>query len=558
MPTRCGSSPLTRGKHRHRSRGNPHQRLIPAHAGKTFCARHSCRWKTAHPRSRGENALTQQPAFLKDGSSPLTRGKPRGGGLEVRDDRLIPAHAGKTFSSWARLARSSAHPRSRGENVIDETARESLGGSSPLTRGKPAQVDYPSDRTGLIPAHAGKTVLRPLGAGACAAHPRSRGENNGQSTHHRVSAGSSPLTRGKQASDGHHGIARRLIPAHAGKTLRGRFRPARMSAHPRSRGENRDGVLKSMSIGGSSPLTRGKHLLTLHTQSLERLIPAHAGKTCRREPSPLPMTAHPRSRGENRRLLPTQLSCRGSSPLTRGKPSAATTPIPALRLIPAHAGKTTYEGSVTFPRAAHPRSRGENPLGTMRAFRLRGSSPLTRGKPRDMSVYYYTAGLIPAHAGKTECCTISSQFSRAHPRSRGENAKDPDWMPLRHGSSPLTRGKPCAQSYPGPPGRLIPAHAGKTNRPALRGRSLGAHPRSRGENQRAHLSEVGGAGSSPLTRGKHFPTCAFTAQIDQILETLELAVSSGSYSVWVACATDAPQDQVRSIGLVLPSSRGAS
>ena len=65
-------------------------------------------------------------------------------------------------------------------------------------------------------------------------------------------------------------------------------------------------------------------------------------------------------------------------------------------------------------------------------------------------------------------------------------------------------------------------------------------------------------GSSPLTRGKHFLTCAFTAQIDQILETLELAVSFGSYSVWVACATDAPQDQVRSIGLVLPSSRGAS
>ena len=66
------------------------------------------------------------------------------------------------------------------------------------------------------------------------------------------------------------------------------------------------------------------------------------------------------------------------------------------------------------------------------------------------------------------------------------------------------------------------------------------------------------AGSSPLTRGKHFLTCAFTAQIDQILEPLELAASSGSYSIWVACATDAPQDQVRSIGLVLPSSMGAS
>ena len=126
------------------------------------------------------------------------------------------------------------------------------------------------------------------------------------------------------------------------------------------------------------------------------------------------------------------------------------------------------------------------------------------------------------------------------------------------GSSPLTRGKQRIR----PAGRrdagLIPAHAGKTVRPSTEEDPHPAHPRSRGENIQTTVQTVAGWGSSPLTRGKHFPTCAFTAQIDQILETLELAVSSGSYSVWVACATDAPQDQVRSIGLVLPSSRGAS
>ena len=73
-----------------------------------------------------------------------------------------------------------------------------------------------------------------------------------------------------------------------------------------------------------------------------------------------------------------------------------------------------------------------------------------------------------------------------------------------------------------------------------------------------HIMSTGEYGSSPLTRGKHFLTCVFTAQIDQILETLELAASFGSYLIWVSCATDAPQDPVRSIGLVLPSSRGAS
>ena len=105
---------------------------------------------------------------------------------------------------------------------------------------------------------------------------------------------------------------------------------------------------------------------------------------------------------------------------------------------------------------------------------------------------------------------------------------------------------------------LIPAHAGKTVVTLPTGRASPAHPRSRGENLVAAVDTTPLTGSSPLTRGKHFLTCAFTAQIDQILETLELAASSGSYSIWVACATDAPQDQVQSIGLVLPSSRGAS
>ena len=126
------------------------------------------------------------------------------------------------------------------------------------------------------------------------------------------------------------------------------------------------------------------------------------------------------------------------------------------------------------------------------------------------------------------------------------------------GSSPLTRGKRDDDGDEGRECGLIPAHAGKTPSALLYVRLPPAHPRSRGENGGRVAGLRGLRGSSPLTRGKHFLTCAFTAQIDQILETLELAVSSGSYSIWVACATDAPQDQVRSIGLVLPSSRGAS
>ena len=65
-----------------------------------------------------------------------------------------------------------------------------------------------------------------------------------------------------------------------------------------------------------------------------------------------------------------------------------------------------------------------------------------------------------------------------------------------------------------------------------------AHPRSRGENETLAWLVGRETGSSPLTRGKHFLTCAFIAQIGQILESLELCASSESYSLRDAYATD--------------------
>ena len=226
------------------------------------------------------------------------------------------------------------------------------------------------------------------------------------------------------------------------------------------------------------------------------------------------------------------------SPLTRGKLTLThSLPLPHW-LIPAHAGENVHDA----------RLEGDG----------RGLSPLTRGKPGTDISSIVVFRLIPAHAGKTILAHVPKMRHQAHPRSRGENPVFERTAIRLAGSSPLTRGKRRMLKHGTGTGGLIPAHAGKTTLPTGRASPSWAHPRSRGENRSVLSSPIGRMGSSPLTRGKHFPTCAFTAQIDQILETLELAVSSGSYSVWVACATDAPQDQVRSIGLVLPSSRGAS
>ena len=70
----------------------------------------------------------------------------------------------------------------------------------------------------------------------------------------------------------------------------------------------------------------------------------------------------------------------------------------------------------------------------------------------------------------------------AHPRSRGENERYGIVTERKEGSSPLTRGKlPVVLEVPDR-SRLIPAHAGKTPEGALLMSGDRAHPRSRGEN----------------------------------------------------------------------------
>ena len=126
------------------------------------------------------------------------------------------------------------------------------------------------------------------------------------------------------------------------------------------------------------------------------------------------------------------------------------------------------------------------------------------------------------------------------------------------GSSPRGRGKLRARGVGHGRRGLIPAWAGKTRVVRSGDSSAGAHPRVGGENLEGALRAALPHGSSPRGRGKHFLTCAFIERIGQILETLELAVSSESYTLSAAYATDAPQDQARNTALVLPSSRGAS
>ena len=234
--------------------------------------------------------------------------------------------------------------------------------------------------------------------------------------------GSSPLTRGKRHSQRDRLPTDRLIPAHAGKTGAGAGYFSERAAHPRSRGENWFVRHPGCVASGSSPLTRGKQRTTPAPITVDGLIPAHAGKTRRSRSARAARPAHPRSRGENATASAVFASVRGSSPLTRGKPPQLLADESHLRLIPAHAGKTRRAMKRAQRLRAHPRSRGENVLGELERERLRGSSPLTRGKHVASGGRVTQIGLIPAHAGKTSRPRSGPHPTRAHPRSRGENS----------------------------------------------------------------------------------------------------------------------------------------
>ena len=152
----------------------------------------------------------------------------------------------------------------------------------------------------------------------------------------------------------------------------------------------------------------------------------------------------------------------GSSPLTRGKLYKDRESLTNGGLIPAHAGKTRGQSRRYLRRKAHPRSRGEN---------LNAGVQILTG-----------LRLIPAHAGKTSTKVKTADIETAHPRSRGENCLASLALSQVAGSSPLTRGKRQRDRARRGAGGLIPAHAGKTGGSMVGNLSVGAHPRSRGEN----------------------------------------------------------------------------
>ena len=255
------------------------QRITPAHAGKTWISLYFPLQNWDHPRACGENRPSELPFFLKLGSPPRMRGKLGEMHENFGQDRITPAHAGKTVCTPVPRSAGRDHPRACGENIEQRLAKLEARGSPPRMRGK----------------HIRFWTVRRIAVD----HPRACGENCVNLDNLRRIPGSPPRMRGKRVRGSQNLQERRITPAHAGKTPCLIYMCRDNEDHPRACGENLQSDCCTAAERGSPPRMRGKHTVYFMSSDKPRITPAHAGKTISFRFMLSVCQDHPRACGEN-------------------------------------------------------------------------------------------------------------------------------------------------------------------------------------------------------------------------------------------------------------------
>ena len=232
--------------------------------------------------------------------------------------------------------------------------------------------------------------------------------------------------------------------------------------HPRIRGEHAYASPITTLSSGSSPHTRGARVQLCVRVLLGGIIPAYAGSTHSFASWYVSYRDHPRIRGEHSSAVNTSMWSRGSSPHTRGAPKFHLAYRAPGGIIPAYAGSTLMRERRSQFSRDHPRIRGEHKTAENNEVVCKGSSPHTRGARRSFLYSSSESGIIPAYAGSTlERRGIDVEY-RDHPRIRGEHGRNVHEIPRLEGSSPHTRGALDQQQGVVRESGIIPAYAGST------------------------------------------------------------------------------------------------
>ena len=109
------------------------------------------------------------------------------------------------------------------------------------------------------------------------------------------------------------------------------------------------------------------------------------------------------------------------TPRMRGKHTGRKSADAALRITPAHAGKTFFHCGISFRYTDHPRTCGENRTTAEKKVAKYGSPPHMRGKQWHLVFGQVLKRITPAHAGKTPSLRLKVSSTTDHPRTCGEN-----------------------------------------------------------------------------------------------------------------------------------------
>ena len=135
------------------------QRITPAHAGKSSSSSLQSISFKDHPRSCGEKQNIDPPSVKFIGSPPLMRGKALDENSDCHATRITPAHVGKRWGTDWKTFLVKDHPRSCGEKRFSLNVNAHKAGSPPLMRGKELLHVKSCCQNGITPAHAGKRNL---------------------------------------------------------------------------------------------------------------------------------------------------------------------------------------------------------------------------------------------------------------------------------------------------------------------------------------------------------------------------------------------------------------
>ena len=135
--------------------------------------------------------------------------------------------------------------------------------------------------------------------------------------------------------------------------------------------------------------------------------------------------------------------CVGSPPRMRERLSLSMMGGSFLRITPAYAGKTKRFIVSSAALRDHPRVCGKDKLTLKQRFKILGSPPRMRERPRQNATYSSESGITPAYAGKTKEEVVKAQRAGDHPRVCGKDCNQHKWNVRANGITSAYAGKTC-------------------------------------------------------------------------------------------------------------------